>query len=60
MRLIRLALQAILFFLLLAAVIGIGSGETGAVEKLALAAIGAVVIWLAVLVRRIGAPPAPR
>jgi len=60
MRLLRLALQAVLFFLLLGAVIGIGSGETGAVEKLVVAVVAGVLIWIAARLRRVGAPPAPR
>ena len=60
MRFLRLALQALLFFLLLGTVIAIGSSETGVVEKLALAAVAAALIWIAVLVRRIGGPSAPR
>jgi hypothetical protein len=60
MRLLRLALQAVLFFLLLPAVIGIGASETGTLEKLVLAAFAALLIWLATLVRRIGEPSPPR
>ena len=59
MRLLRLALQAVLFFFLLGAVIGIASEETGALEKIVLAAFAGVLIWLAALVRRIGGPSAP-
>jgi hypothetical protein len=54
MRLVRILLQAVLFFLLLGAVIAIGAPETGLVEKLAIAAFGAVLIWLAVQVRHLG------
>ncbi len=60
MRLLRLALQAVLFFLLLGSVVGIGAPETGALEKLVLAAFAAFLIWLATLVRRIGEPSPPR
>ena len=59
MRFVRLALQAVLFFLLLGVVLGIASEETGVVEKIALAALAGVLIWLAALVRRIGGPSAP-
>jgi hypothetical protein len=59
-RLVRLALQAVLFFFLLGAVIGIGSAETGVLEKLAFAALAGGLVWLAAIVRRIGAPPGPR
>jgi hypothetical protein len=58
LRLIRIGLQLVLFFLLLAAVVGVGSASTGAVEKIALAAIGGLLVWLASLVRRIGRAPA--
>jgi hypothetical protein len=58
-RLLRLALQVVLFFLLLSLVVAIGSSETGMVEKVALIAAGAVLVWLASLVRRIGAPVRP-
>jgi hypothetical protein len=60
MRLLRIALQAVLFFLLLAAVIGIGAPETGVLEKLVLAVIAAGLIWLAIRVRDIGSPHGPR
>jgi hypothetical protein len=60
MRLIRLALQAVLFFLLLGTVVGIGSAETGAVEKVVLAAVAGLLVWAAALVRRLGAPRLPR
>ena len=56
LRLLRLALQVVLFFLLLSLVVAIASGGTGIVEKVALVATGAVLLWVASLVRRIGAP----
>ena len=55
-RLLRLALQVGLFFLLLSLVVAVASVHTGTVEKVALIAAGAVVVWLASHVRRIGAP----
>jgi purine-cytosine permease-like protein len=55
-RLLRLALQIVLFFLLLSLVVAVGSAQTGIVEKVALIAVGLVVVWLASRVRRIGAP----
>jgi hypothetical protein len=55
-RLLRLALQVVLFFLLLSVVVAIGAAVTGMVEKVALIAAGAVLVWLASRVRRIGAP----
>jgi hypothetical protein len=50
----------VLFFLLLSAVIGIAVPETGVVEKAVLVALGAGLIWLASLVRRIGVRPTSR
>jgi hypothetical protein len=58
LRLLRFALQLVLFFLLLSFVVAVGSAETGLVEKVALIVAGAVLVWLASRVRRIGAPPA--
>jgi len=58
LRLVRIGLLLVLFFLLLSAVVGVASGSTGAVEKVALAAIAGLLIWLASLVRRIGRSPA--
>jgi hypothetical protein len=60
LRLLRLALQFVLFFLLLSLVVAVAAAETGVVEKIALAAAGVVLVWVASLVRRIGAPPAQR
>jgi hypothetical protein len=56
LRLLRLVLQAVLFFLLLSLVVAVVSAQTGIVEKVVLIAAGAVVVWLASRVRRIGAP----
>jgi hypothetical protein len=58
-RLLRLALQVVLFLLLLSLVVATASAETGVVEKVALIAAGAVLVWLASRVRRIGAPVRP-
>ena len=58
-RLIRVALQVVLFFLLLGTVIGLGSGDIGPVEKVALAVLAANLIWIAVLVGRFGSRSAP-
>jgi hypothetical protein len=55
-RLLRIALQVVLFFLLLSLVVAVASSQTGTVEKVALIAAGAVLVWLASRVRRIGAP----
>ena len=61
LRLLRFALQLILFFLLLSLVVAVGSAQTGVVEKVALIAAGVALVWLASRVRRIGAaPPAHR
>jgi hypothetical protein len=56
LRLLRLALQVVLFFLLLSLVVAVAAAETGVVEKIALAVAGVVLVWVASLVRRIGAP----
>ena len=58
MRLVRLAIQTVLFFLLLGAVVGIGSQETGAVEKVFLAVLAVGLGFVAIRVRRIGASSA--
>jgi hypothetical protein len=55
---VRIALQAVLFFLLLGVVLAIGEPNTGLVEKLVAAAFGAVLVWVAVRVRGLGRPPA--
>ena len=55
-RLLRRALQVVLFFLLLSLVVAVASAQTGTVEKVALIAAGAVLVWFASRVRRIGAP----
>jgi hypothetical protein len=54
-KLLRLALQVVLFFVLLSLVVAVASAQTGIVEKVALIAVGAVLVWLASCVRRIGA-----
>jgi hypothetical protein len=58
-RLLRLALQVVLFFLLLSLVVAVASVHTGTVEKVALIAVGAVLVWVASRVQRIGAPVRP-
>lgn len=55
MRLLRFTLQVVPFFLLLSLVVAVGSAETGIVQRVALIAAGAVLVWLASRVRRIGA-----
>jgi hypothetical protein len=56
--LLRLALQLVLFLLLLSLVVAVGSAQTGPVEKVALIAAGVVLLRLATQLRRVGAPPA--
>ena len=56
MRLLRIALQVVLFFLLLSLVVAVAAAETGLAEKAALVAAGVVLVWLASRLRRIGAP----
>ena len=56
MRLLRLALQVVLLFLLLSLVVAVASVQIGTVEKVALVAAGALLVWVASRVRRIGAP----
>jgi hypothetical protein len=58
LRLLRIALQVVLFFLLVSVVIGIGAAETGPLEKGALTIIGLGLVLVASRVRRIGALPA--
>jgi hypothetical protein len=58
LRLLRIALQCVLFFLLMSVVIGIGAAETGLIEKGALTVIGLALVWVASRVRRIGRLPA--
>ncbi len=58
LRLLRLSLQVVLFFLLLSVVVAVAAAESGIVEKVALITAGVALVWLASLVRRIGAPPA--
>jgi hypothetical protein len=57
LRLLRLALQLVLFFLLLAVVISIAAAETGPWEKAALLLLGAGLVWLASRVRAVAARP---
>ena len=54
LRLARLILQVVLFFLLVSVVIGVASGDTGTAEKAVLAAIGIALVWAASFVRRLG------
>ncbi len=54
---LRLALQLVLFFMLLAVVIAIAAPETGPWEKGALLLLGAGLVWLAWRVRQITTRP---
>lgn len=58
--LLRMALQVVLCFLLIGAVIAGASAPTGVVEQPALALMPAAIAWLAVLVDTIAASTAPR
>ena len=55
LRLIRIALQCLLFLLLVSVAIAIGAAETGVAEKIALLALAAALVFAAIHVRRIGA-----
>jgi hypothetical protein len=56
-RLLRLALQLVLFLVLLGLVIAIAAPETGPLEKATLVPLGVGLVWLAGRVRRIGTRP---
>jgi hypothetical protein len=55
LRLLRIAIQVVLFFLLLGVVVALGDPNVGAVEKAAAVAMGVGLVWVAVPVRRLGA-----
>jgi hypothetical protein len=55
--LLRLALQLVLFFMLLSLVIAIAAPETGPSEKGVLLLLGAGLVWLAWRVRQITTRP---
>jgi hypothetical protein len=54
LRLVRIALQLVLFFALLSVAVALGAAEVGFVEKVVVAALGVLLVWLAGRVRRIG------
>jgi hypothetical protein len=54
--LLRIALQVVLFFLLLSLVVAVAGAQTGIGEKVALISAGGLLVLLAARVRRIGAP----
>jgi hypothetical protein len=56
-RLLRLALQLVMFFGLMSVAIAIGTAETGPWEKGALVLLAAGLVWLASRVRGIGTRP---
>ena len=53
LRLVRIALQIVLFCALLSVAVALGAAEVGVVEKITVAAFGALLVWLAGRVRRI-------
>jgi hypothetical protein len=55
-RLLRVAIQVVLFFVLLSLVVAVAAEQTGILEKVALLAAGGGLVWLATRVRRIGSP----
>jgi hypothetical protein len=60
MNALRFALLCVIALLLLSVVIGVLTAEIGAAEKVALAGLGALLIYAASVVRRLGASPGPR
>ena len=54
---LRFALQCLIVLLLVISVVGVFASETGAPEKVALAAFMAALIYAASFVRRLGASP---
>ena len=55
---LRLALQVVLFFVLMGVVVRVGAPETGAWEKAVLVLLGAGLLRLAVSVRAVTTRPA--
>ena len=56
LRLIRIALQAVLFFVLLSLMFAVVDAHTGLAEKAVLVLGAAVVVWLVLRVRHTGPP----
>ncbi len=56
---IRIALQVVLFFVLLSVLVGVVSAQTGAAEKAVLVGLAGALVWLASVVRRMGRRPQP-
>ena len=59
-RLLRMALQVVIFFLLLSLVVALASDGTGTLEKALLVAFGALLVAGAARVRRVGRPSRTR
>jgi hypothetical protein len=59
LRLLRIALQVVLFFLLLSIVLAVATPQTGVAEKLLLVAAGIGLIRIAGRVRRVGGSAQP-
>ena len=59
-RLLRIAMQCLLVLLLVSVVVAIGATETGAAEKVVLGMLAGLLVYVAVLVRRLGVRPQPR
>jgi hypothetical protein len=51
MRLLRIILQVVVFFLLLGVVMAIGTSDTGVLEKAVLAFVGLALVWFAIRLR---------
>jgi hypothetical protein len=56
-RLLRLALQVVLFFILLTVVVSVARPETGPLEKVVLLLLAAALVWLASRVRQMFVRP---
>ena len=53
-------MQCLLVLLLVSVVVAIGATETGAAEKVVLGMLAGLLVYVAVLVRRLGVRPQPR
>jgi hypothetical protein len=51
MTLLRIALQVVVFFLLLGVVMAIGTSNTGVLEKAVLVLVGLALVWFAMWLR---------
>ena len=59
-RLLRIGIQCVLVLLLVSVAVAIGATETGAAEKVALAVLAGLLIYVSTWVRRLGVRPQPR